>query len=292
MSFDGEALGTHDNAAGQLVFLAVHVPKCAGSTLERHMAKHLPTEERWITRKRSPRLPLAWGRPYTLHRAPEIRRVRFISGHYVGRSLERMLPERPIRRSVLLREPTSFMISYYNYRMMRYLSLGWKPYSFETHLRSLPSDPITHFLLERWLEIPWPALMIMSPARKYQLLNHELRRFWYVADYGHCDELTAMMGAELGISTVPERLNTQEEWTSKVNWRPLTTDDLTPELRSEIAARTRLDRALWQSWAGARLNTASIEPVPLEGTSRFNFPLAEVKRPVHQVARRLQRGWS
>lgn len=274
----------------QVVFLAVHVPKCAGSTIERHMLRHLPTEEYWITHKRSPRLPLPWGRPYTMRGAPEVSRVRFISGHYVGHSLERMMPERPIRRSVLLREPASFMISYYNYRMMRYLSLGWRPYSFALHLRSLRSDPISHFLLERWLEIPWPALMVMSPERKFDLLNTELSRFWYVADYKYCDELVELMGRELGVSTRPERLNTEEEWSKKVEWRPLTSEDLTPIIRSEIAARTRLDRALWENWAQARLHTASIHPTPLEGCRRYIFPLSEIQRPVHQVARRYQRG--
>ena len=292
MNSKAESSRPGENSPGEVVFLAVHVPKCAGSTIERHMGRHLAAEVRWITRKRSPRLPIAWGRPYTMRGAPDLSRVRFISGHYVGRSLERLLPGRPIKRSILLREPASFMISYYNYRMMRYLSLGWKPYSFETHLRSLPSDPMSHFLLERWLEVPWPAQMVMSPERKYQLLNRELRRFWYVADFRHCDELTAKMARELGISTRPERLNTQEEWAKKVDWRPLTTDDLTPALRSEISARTRLDQALWQSWAQAKLNTANIQPIPLQGCSRLNFPIAEARRPVHQVARRLQRGWS
>src|SRR5690606_3690437 len=117
-------------------------------------------------------------------------------------------------------------ISYYNFRMMRYLSEGWKAYSFEAHLRSLPCNPISHFLLQKWLEIPWPALMVMSPDRKYELLNGELARFWYVADYKHCDELVALMGHELGISTSPERLNTQEDWLKRVEWQPLTADDL------------------------------------------------------------------
>lgn len=290
MNSSDEYLEIRESGTGRVVFLAVHVPKCAGSTIERHMVKHLPEAERWVTRKRTPRMLMTWGRPYSMRGAPEFHRVRFISGHYVGRSLERMLSERTIKRSVLLRDPTSFMISYYNYRMMRYLSLGWKPYSFETHLRSLRSDPMSHFLLERWLEIPWPVLMLMSPEHKYRLLNEELRRFWYVADYRHCDELTAAMAVELGISTKPERLNTQEEWTKKVDWRPVTANDLSPSIRREITARTRLDRALWQSWSQARLNTTSIQPVPLEGCTRFTFPLAEMQRPVHQVARRYKRG--
>lgn len=292
MSSKDEARQTGQIGTREVVFLAIHVPKCAGSTIERHMAKHLPADACWITRKRSPRLPIAWGRPYALRGGPELSGVRFISGHYVGRSLVRMLSDRVVKRSVLLREPTSFMISYYNYRMMRYLSLGWRPYSFDLHLRSLQNDPMSHFLLERWLEIPWPVLMVMSPERKYQLLNEELRRFWYVADYRYCNELTAKIAAELEISTTPERFNTQEDWTQKVDWRPLTTDDLTPAIRAEISARTRLDQALWQSWSEARMKTASIQPVALGDSSRFNFPLAEMRRPVHQVARRLQRGWS
>jgi len=273
-----------------LTFVAVHVPKCAGSTIERHMLKHLPSEQCWIPKKRFPNLPIKWGRPYTL-RGGIPSDPKFVSGHHIGRSVENLFPARSLRLSVLLREPISFMLSYYNFRMMRYLSQGWKPYSFELHLRSLPCDPISHFLLETWLEIPWPTLMVMSPDRKYEILNKELGRFWYVADYTHCDELIDLMGRELGIPTKSERLNTQEQWIKKTSWRPLSPNDLSFDLRCEIAARTRLDRALWESWSQARLNTSRIQPVPLQKSDQFTFLLGEVRRPVYEIERRYRRGW-
>lgn len=269
----------------EVVFLAVHVPKCAGRTIEAHMVKHLPAEQRWQTLRR-PLAARAWGCA-----APELSNVRFISGHHLGRSIEQHLGRRTLKRSVLLREPTSFLVSYYNYRIMRYLSQGWNSYGFELHLRSLPCDPISHFLLQRWLEIPWPTLMAMSPDRKYDLLNQELSRFWYVADYKYCDELIELMARKLGIPTKAELRNTKEEWTKKVEWRPLSADDLSPSIHREIMARTRLDKALWQSWGQARLDTSGVKAVPLESYSPWTFPIAEMTRPVHAFARRYQRGW-
>lgn len=274
-----------------VVFLALHVPKCAGRTIERHMESHLPAEQCWITRRGFSVSPMSWGRSYRLAKGQDLSQVRFISGHYLGRSIARRLPRRSLRRSVLIREPISFLLSYYNFRMMRYIAQGWKPYSFDLHLRSLPHDPISHFLLASWLEISWLELLAMAPERKYELLNRQLAQFWYVADYSRCDELIALLGEGLGVPAVAERVNTQKGWTERVDWRPLSRRDLAQSTVEEIAARTRVDQALWQSWADAGLGAAGVRPIPLASGKRLGFPAAEARRPLYEAARRFQRGW-
>jgi hypothetical protein len=271
------------------VFVVLHVPKCAGRTVERHMEAHLPDQECWITRKRRFWLPYLTPRRYLLPESSKLAHLRFVSGHYVGRSLEGLLPARPIKRAVLIREPLSFMLSYYNFRMMRYIREGWRPYSFEVHLRSLPCDPICHFLLSRWLELPWLQLLAMSPERKYELLNETLSRFWYVADYSYCDRLVELLSEDLGVPAKAERQNTRESWENRVAWTPL--NEVPPQMRREIEERTRLDRALWETWGEAQLGAGRVRPAPLKQNARLTFALSEARRPAFEVARRTQRGW-
>lgn len=272
-------------------FLAVHVPKCAGRTIEKHFHKHLIDEHCWITRKRFPNLPISWGRPYSLRSREQVKDVKFVSGHQLGRSIAGLLPNRSIKRSILLRDPASFHISYYNYRMMRYIAQGWRPYSFDVHLKSLPSDPICHFILASWCEISWTRLLAMCPKQKYDTINRELTNFWYVGDYTDCDDLVRLIGSEIGVPPVAERVNTQKLWMKQVSWQPLTIDELPPRTRRELNKRTRLDKAIWTSWSGARLNAANVEPVDFEAALRSEFPVQEAKRIYYSAIRRYQRGW-
>lgn len=271
------------------VFVVLHVPKCAGRTIERHMEAHLAERECWVTRERQVRLPYLSPRRYLMRESSKLPDVRFVSGHYVGQSLEKLLPAGQIKRAVLIREPLSFMLSYYNFRMMRYIREGWRPYSFEVHVRSLPCDPISHFLLSRWLELPWARLLLLSPEQKYKLLNETLSRFWYVADYSYCDRLVELLSEDLGVPAKAERQNTRESWVNRVDWKPL--NEVSPEMRREVEARTRLDRALWESWGKAELDAGKVRPVPLEQGTRLTFALGEVRRPAFEVVRRTQRGW-
>ena len=154
-------------------FIAVHVPKCAGSSVERHMLENLPAKAVWMPRKRYRSMP-AIKPPFFEPRREGTGDVRFVSGHHIGKSVEGYFPDHRILRSVLLREPMSFHLSYYNFRSMRYLGQGLNTYSFDDHLLSQRDDPISHFLLERWLEIPRAKLLSMPAQRKFDIINRDL----------------------------------------------------------------------------------------------------------------------
>lgn len=157
------------------VYFLLHVPKTAGQTTQMHLAEHCAPGVFWRssrklqTRRRAGRDDL-----------PDFVRTRVISGHHIGRSLEESFPGREIRRIVLLRDPLELQISFYNWQMMDNLAKGLGTYSFDWHLRALPRDFIAHFLLSRWLEIPWRRLMVMTDAQKYEILNRALADFWFV----------------------------------------------------------------------------------------------------------------
>jgi hypothetical protein len=259
------------------LFIAVHVPKCAGRTLERHVLRHLPGNECWVTTKRFVRTPHIVGRHYQLRDPRQLQATRVISGHHAAQSMERLFPDRDIMHSVLIREPVSFHLSYYNFRMMRYIERGWRPHSFELHLKSQPHDPITHFL---------------SPQKKYNLVNRALSKFWFVADLSKCDELIALMSRDLAIPETAERCNTSELWTARTHWQPLTRDDIAPKTLEALTKRTRIDKAVWHSWRNAGVRTAAVRPIPLEGMTGLRFPVDEAARPAFSAVRRYQRGWN
>lgn len=290
---DFEPAGTTSGMAETSpVFIAVHVPKCAGRTIENHLRANLDSGSLWIPRKRSRNFPQVLPPFYRAPASSDTSAIRAVSGHWIGQSIERLFPGRTLYHSVLLREPMGFHLSYFNYRSMRYLKEGLATYSFDDHIRSPPDDPISHFILERWLEIPRARLLTMSAQRKYDILNECLAKFWYVGDLGCCDELLTMISEQLGISTRIEAANTKEQWQSVAKWNLLSREQLTPTQVAMVQQRTKLDRALWESWKGARLGTGSVVPVPLPADAGARLAVHEMQRPYHSLVRRLKRGWN
>lgn len=269
----------------QAVFFLPHVPKCAGTTVERHLARHLGPGGFWSPPKRTRRLPLElFGRKYA--RLPgSAEGVRAVSGHFIGRSAERLFAGREIRRALLLRDPAALVLSWYNYRMMRYRAEGLGAYPFRLHLLALPPDPVAHFLLERWFELSWPQMALMPAARKIALIDAELARFEIVADMAETDRLIATVSAALGIPAAAARANTATLWQGATGWTPLGAADLDPRDAVLLERRTRLDRYLWRRWALG-------EPVAADPGEVAPFLAAELVRPLHEIIRRRTRARS
>jgi hypothetical protein len=261
--------------------ILLHVPKCAGRTIEVHLARHLPANAFYM-----PRRPGRGG----LSEMPPPARIRALSGHHLAKSIEAHFPEREIRRSVLLRDPLSFQVSYYNFRMMRYIASGGRPYSFALYYRALQRDPMAHFLLSRWLEVSPARLLVMPVAEKWRRLSEALSGFWFVGDYRRCDELVAAVAADLHIRAKAKRVNHEAAWSQAVGWRPITVEDLGDDLARRIPLDNPLDAALHATWASAGHAAEAVRPDP--GPASSAFLVHELVRPLHEARRRLARGWS
>ena len=259
----------------------LHVPKCAGRTIEVHLAAHMAAEAFFL-----PRHPGRGG----VSKMPPAAGIRALSGHHLARSIEGRFQGRDIRRSVLLRDPLSFHVSYYNFRMMRYLASGGRPYSFALNYRALQRDPMAHFLLSRWLEVSPARLLVMPVAEKWRLLCDALAGFWFVADYRRCDELIAAVAPALGVPAKAKRVNDEAAWVRTVGWQPLKAADLTDEQRRRIPLDNPLDAALHATWAEAGHDAASVRPGP--GPVASDFLAHELVRPYWEARRRLARGWT
>jgi hypothetical protein len=286
----GQGKDLNQRATSVPVHFVYHVPKCAGRTIDRHLAACLSGNAYYRTRKRR-----GLGRfLLTRHdsgKMPDPSQTQAVGGHFLGISVEPPFAERELKRSILLRDPVSHIVSYYNFRMVRYLSEGLHPYSFELAYAATQRNFIAHYILRNFLELPWTRLARFSDQEKYDIVNAFLATFWYVGDYRLCDDLIAALAAKLGIPSRATPRNTRAEWERRVRWRTLDVDDLSTDAISQIRRENLLDQMLWETWHEARDNTATIRPRALGSRHAQGFVSTEAVRFVSQVLRRVQRRW-
>src|SRR4051794_6698597 len=248
-----EVRPSHDDTALPVYFL-LHMPRTGGTTIAAHLKAHL--SDRMCATVRPSLLEMLGRRRVRLYGAPDFRHVRAVTGHYLGRSLERRFPEREIRRTLLLRDPIGFHVSYYNYLMMFSLSRGGPTCGFERHLHIQPRDLALLMLLLHWLEMPLRTILATGDARKYALLNESLAGFWFVGRYEAGDRLLAAVAADLGLPTRAARKNTTAEWQNRSAWQPLRENDLSDATRRAILAKNPIHDALWHGWRDAGFGVA------------------------------------
>lgn len=265
------------------LLIHIHVPKCAGTTVEKHLAYELGHSGVWFAPKRTRQFPLGWfGRKYNDKPPAPLDQIKALSGHFIGRSIEEQFKDRKIVRSIILREPESLMLSYYNYRMIRYIQQGLRPYGFSLFLRATRQNFISHFLLDRWLELPWLDLVRLSDQQKMRLLDEALASVDHIAPISEADDLIRKISAELGISPVAKRQNTTEDGKAKAGWTMVRHGDLSDAERAELKSRTQLDRYLWRRWVLK-------EDVRVAPDLQSQFRRSEFLRPRYQCERRLAR---
>ncbi len=181
------------------VYFMLHMPRTGGNTIAAHLKAHLGDQV--CAALRPAPLEMLGECRFRLDEGSDFRQVHAVTGHYLGRSLERRFPGREIRRTLLLRDPVGFHVSYYNHRMMFSLSRGGPTCDFERHLRVQPRDLVPLLLLWYWLEMPLRTFLTTGDARKYELLNEALSGFWFVGSYEDGDRLLAAVARDLGIPT-------------------------------------------------------------------------------------------
>ncbi|MBN9247736.1 MAG: hypothetical protein J0I81_09870, partial [Hyphomicrobium sp.] len=165
---------------------------------------------------------------------------------------------------------------------MRYLTEGQHTYSFSLFLRATRVNPLAHFLLERWLEMPWVQLVRLSDERKAEILDEVLASIDYIADIREADSLIESISAEIGISPEAPRRNSAEEKQAITGWKIVRAADLSATDRALLKSRTALDQYLWSRWVRKEMK-------PFDSHAPSSFVLSEFVRPKYQVERRIAR---
>jgi hypothetical protein len=255
------------------VYFLLHVRKTASQTIQMHLARHCARGVFWQSQRKLRPARRRGGADF-----PDFHHARVVCGHHIGRSLEQFFPGREIPRIVLLRDPLHLQISFYNMHMMDHLTKGFDTYSFKLHLQALPRNFIAHFLLSRWLEIPWPRLPAMADTRKYALLNQALADFWFVGGHSDCDRVVGAIAADLGLPQVAPPRNTSAEMQAHTGWPLVTAATLPSGMREAFRADNCLDQALWESWRNAGFEPAKVRPVALGPGGSCAFLANEIIR--------------
>ena len=238
------------------VYFLVHVPKCAGTTVEAHFEQHLGAgylhAPRWDSVVRN-----FTGNRYSFGvDDPLLAPVRAVSGHSLSANLADHFPGREVRECVLLREPEGFFLSFWNYRMARHYERGQKPPpDFLRWYGAQRRNQITRFLLGRYFGWGVPALYALSTASRLEWLEARLARFRFVGGHRHASEMIAGISRDLGI---PEGVEDRNVGQDKV----LAAADLDPALRERIARENRADQLLHERWKDRRWQGAPDTPLP------------------------------
>ena len=259
------------------VYFLVHVPKCAGTTVEAFVTANFPRAAIAPLKRRSPG---RWfSTYYEIPRNADFGTIEFVMGHYFGRSIGRHFPGRTIRQAILLRDPAGFLFSYYSYRMAGHERRHQSLYDFELYYRGRAPNPISFFILNRYLEIPRRRLATMSEGTKFELLETLLRGFWHVGAHDHCGDLIRRVAAEKGVEARYERRNaTPKHFLHAAEFRA--------RWAERILAENALDALLFERFCTG----AEVRPPARAPTARDLANLVrEVTRPVFAIRARFKR---
>lgn len=225
------------------VYFLLHVPKCAGTTVEDHFATVLGPGFMRAPRWESVARNFIGNRYDFKPRDPRLRHIHVVSGHSLSVSLKQFFPPgREIREAVLIRDPLSYLLSFYNYRIQRHLEHGDpQPPAFEKWYRRQGRNQIAHFILDRYFEQAVPVLYLRSSAAQFDWLEERLSQFWFVGGHERAGELIRGVCRDRGWPDAFESRNVTRTWR-------VTADDLPRRLIDRITEDNALDQALYDRW--------------------------------------------
>lgn len=240
------------------VHFILHVPKCAGTTVERHFEARLGPgfllAPRWESMLRN----LVGNRYDYAPGDPRLAGVRVVSGHSLSRSLARALVPARIEESVLLRDPLGYTLSLYNYRWTWHRRMdGPRPPDFARWYAAQRRNPISRFLLSRYFEQGVPALYRLSSVGRLEWLEARLSRFLFVGGYRRAAEMIGGISARLGVDGTVESRNVTETPVA-------TAESLGADWCARIRADNAVDAALFERWKdrGWRADAAPLPAWP------------------------------
>ena len=164
----------------------------------------------------------------------------------LARALARFFPGRPLRESVLLRDPVGWHVSFYNYRLWRAADRGEPtPPPFEIWLRGQRRNPIARFLLMRYFGIGYPGIYTMSSRARFVFLEDALTQFHFVGGHERCDEAVAGISRDLGVD---DRVEPRNVGGGRNVPGELRAKELPDALRMRIETMHALDLLLHRRW--------------------------------------------
>lgn len=233
------------------VYFLLHVPKCAGTTVEDHFTQHLGSQFLMAPRWKSVWRNVFGNRYQYGENDPHLSQIRAVSGHSLSANLAVHFPGREIRQCVLLRDPESYFLSFWNYRLFRHRNWGYPaPPEFAVWYDVQRKNPITRFILNRYFGFGVPALYRLSSRRRLEWLEDQLAQFWFVGGIKHTSDMIAQISDDLGINQTVESRNVGE-------YKRLRPGDLDQSLRARILDENMIDQVIFDRWGDCRWNSSA-----------------------------------
>jgi hypothetical protein len=268
----------------RIVHFLLHVPKCAGTTVEDHFRATMGPGFLLAPRWHNPLRSVIGNRYSMAPDDPRLPQLKVVTGHSMGVSLKRHFAEAEIRCSVLLRDPVGYHLSLYRYRVRRYRAgTGPKPPEFASWYLAQRRNPISRFILNHYFEQGVPALYRLSSRDRLAWLEARLRDFWFIGGYQRADEMIAGISRELGVREEAERRNTgsADAMTEAMPDEPM---------RQRIITENAVDQALWDRWAGRGWKADGRNPVApppaLPGNDRLRYLRSDIATLLWRIATR------
>lgn len=236
------------------VLYFVHVPKCAGRTVESHLMRNLPDDAVFRPDRAAPLGRYLAGASWRAEKPERPERVRVVTGHFFGKSIGRWLPEHERHEAILMRDPVGLFLSWYNFRMMRYANKGLHVPSFEAWYARRERNPVVRHLFTTYLGWSVPRFLTADKAAITDHAIETLDRFWFVASYRQADALVAAIA---DILPVPSKA----EYRNRTNYRFRDRASLDERLVARIAAENDLDILLLDRYENRGLNREAALPV-------------------------------
>lgn len=260
-----------DQTSRRAVYFLVHVPKCAGTTVEWHFQNHLGPRFLWAPRWRNP-LRDVIGNRYPGLNERELADVRVVSGHSLSVGLRAKFPDAVIRECVVLRDPVSWHLSMYNYRLAG--AKGAEGPGFARWYGTVRSNPISRFLLNRYFEIGIPALYGLSSHTRLEFLERRLARFAFIGGLHRTDEMIAGVARSLDVPATARAENT-------IPSKRVTVADLPAGMLDRIRSDNRLDQALYDRWSERGWQGAPADaPPPLPRFDHGRYLAGDIRSAV------------
>jgi hypothetical protein len=257
------------------VYLFCHIPKCAGSTVKLHMIEHAP-ERSLKSRRRHGFMRDITGDYTDIERTqidPET--IDFVGGHSLSQSVLKAFPGRPVRPIVLIRDPLSLAVSFYNHRnRVAARKQGRGPVSFETYLKSYPKNSMIRFFLARYLGVGYPRVLGLDTRHRFDLVEKAFSDFWFVGSWRHAETLVQRMSEEMGICGDVTRQNA-------AHGDRLLVDDVPQAIVDRFRESQAADQLLFDRWGDAQWSGRPADIVrDLPRHDQASYVVNEVSRQI------------
>ena len=268
----------------RVVHFLLHVPKCAGTTVEGHFRETLGPGFLLAPRWHNPLRGVIGNRYSMVSGDPRLAPLKVITGHSMGVSLKRHFPGAEIRESVLLRDPVGYHLSLYDYRVARHRAgAGPKPPVFASWYLAQRRNPISRFILNHYYEQGIPALYRLSSRDRLAWLEQRFAEFWFVGSYRRATEMIAGISRELGLAGEVEDRNVGPV-------RESAEADLDARMLERIVTENAVDQALWERWAERGWKADGRNPVApppaLPGHDRLRYLRSDIATLLWRAATR------